>query len=78
MFFKQLVQNVITDHDIPLMDAYNRHYQKLIAKYSYNEIAEYWKPFTTINQILAITETRRNQTTENKQKIYKSTKNNQH
>ncbi|CAF0992211.1 unnamed protein product [Brachionus calyciflorus] len=68
MFFKQLVQNVISDHDIPLIDAYNRQYQKLIAKYSYNEIVEHWKPFTVIKSNLRY---HRNQTKPNNPKQVK-------
>ncbi|RNA16194.1 hypothetical protein BpHYR1_054069 [Brachionus plicatilis] len=40
------------NHDIPLIDAYNRQDQKRTEKYSYNEIAEHCKPFTTVKSNL--------------------------
>ncbi|RNA22895.1 hypothetical protein BpHYR1_015621 [Brachionus plicatilis] len=52
-------------YNVPLMDAYNRQYQKLTEKYSYNEIAEYWKPFTTVKSNLRY---HRNQTKPNNPK----------
>ncbi len=35
---KEVIKNVKEDHDVPLVDAYNRHYQRLTAKFSSNEI----------------------------------------
>ena len=42
LHFKQVIQVISNNHDIPLSDAYNAEYQKLILKYSYKEQAEHF------------------------------------
>ncbi|CAF1005787.1 unnamed protein product, partial [Brachionus calyciflorus] len=52
LHFKTVVQVIISDHDVSIADAYNNEYQKLITKYSCEELAEFWKPFSSVNSNL--------------------------
>ncbi|RNA24201.1 zinc finger BED domain-containing 1-like [Brachionus plicatilis] len=45
LYFKACCEVVKNNHDISLRDAYNRQYERLIAKYTYEEVAANWKPF---------------------------------